>query len=47
MEAMNAPRYQCPRCGTEYFEPLESCDWCPECKPVPVQCEPEQQQEQQ
>lgn len=23
---------QCTRCGTEYFEPVEECDWCMDVK---------------
>jgi hypothetical protein len=29
--------YECPRCRTVYFEPLEECDWCDGIKPVLVQ----------
>lgn len=31
--------FKCPRCGTEYFQPLESCDWC-EVKPIQQPREP-------
>jgi hypothetical protein len=25
----NENTYQCPKCGTEYFEELNECNWCP------------------
>jgi hypothetical protein len=28
--------YECPRCRTVYFEPLDTCDWCPGIKPILV-----------
>lgn len=30
------PTWKCECCGTEYFEPLAECDWCPEVKPQPL-----------
>jgi hypothetical protein len=36
-EPVSADEYECPRCRTVYFEPKDSCDWCPDVKPVLVQ----------
>jgi hypothetical protein len=35
-ETLTAEEYECPRCRTVYFQPLESCDWCPGVAPVLV-----------
>jgi hypothetical protein len=32
--AVIGDEYECPRCRTVYFEPKDSCDWCPDVVPV-------------
>lgn len=38
--------YKCPCCGTEYFQFLSECDWCPSVKPVLQPREPIVEEEQ-
>ena len=33
---MSQPTQICPRCGTEYLEQVDECDWCPGIEPMPV-----------
>lgn len=39
---MSETRWKCRKCGTVYFQRLESCDWCPDVVPVEVSAEPKQ-----
>jgi hypothetical protein len=32
--AVIGDEYECPRCRTVYFQPKDSCDWCPDVVPV-------------
>lgn len=25
--------WKCPRCGTQFLEPVKECDWCPGIRP--------------
>lgn len=38
--------FKCPRCGTEYFQPLEACDWCPGVEPIEKPREPIAEEDQ-
>jgi hypothetical protein len=35
-DTLTAEEYECPKCRM-YFEPKDSCDWCPDVRPVLVQ----------